>query len=218
MAIHFAFQNSGRKNSYSDLRVGLDLGRLFTFLQQTMARFSTNPELTRSALAEINNVLNKDDLDDSCDSLENLMAILGEFVSSETRLPTTVVFESHSIIGTLQEHLRHHKLATQSFLRAIWIASSTDEILPVYLGLTLHRLAKSYGALNMHREARDLLSKALIKYSVLSKDHAVVLDAKELYCQYEKILLGDWQRHSSQRLPRLELIQENVALERRLSY
>ena len=145
------------------------------------------------------------------------MSILGEFVNSQTQLPTAVVFESHSLIGTLQQHLHHHRLATQSFLRALWITSSTDEISQVYLGLTLHRLGKSYGALNMNREARDLLGKALLKYSVLSKDHAVVLDAQELYSQYEKRGLGDWQRHSSQTL-RLELIEEEPLLERRLSY
>jgi tetratricopeptide (TPR) repeat protein len=184
-----------RKNSFSGLTLGMDLGQLGRFLQQTIPRFASDRDLEMSAVTEYHaltaRIKREVRLENCRDELVNCMTVLSAFLSSASELPGTVIFEAHSLIGCIQETLRQHKLASLSFMKALWIASSTDEVTTELLGVTLHRLGRAYYSMGTYNEAKGLIEKALLQYDAakVHRDHAVVVEAREWLHMYEKHMM-----------------------------
>lgn len=237
MAINRAITvRTWRKTENSGLVVGLALGQLGCFLRQTLPRFSSDRDLETSAWTEYNTItarIKQEVRLESCrDELINCMTVLSSFLVSASELPGTVVFEAHSLIGCIQETLQHHKLASQSFLKALWIASATDEVPSELLALALHRLGRAYGSMGVYNEAKNLIEKALLKYDTANvhRDHVVVVEARVLFSFYETRILQiaaasartnhRWSSFSARyyQPPSLSLIrEEGASTERRTS-
>ncbi len=121
-----------------------------------------------------------------CHELNDCIAIISTFLSScvEPLTPQTLS-EAHYLVGSINEALRQHEQAKQSYLKALWIiaANSTSDIFPTEaLATTLHCLGRTYGLLGKHQEAIQLLCKTQEQYSLLNvrKDHAVMIEVQTL--------------------------------------
>lgn len=223
---------SGR-NSFSMLSVNLNLGHLGRFLRQTIGTFSVDADLTRTASvhceALMERLTREDERIDACHAeIENCVSILSAFLDSsgemQPQLPSTVVYEAHSLIGCMQEILQQHKLASLSFLKALWVASATPEVSTGMLAITLHRLGRAHAAMRMYAEAQKILQKSVAEYAAANvhRNHAVAVDAGELLSWVEKKLEREEQKLLSKRWSSasertLSLIWEEDPTERRMS-
>jgi len=225
---------SGR-NSFSILTVNLNLGDLGRFLRQTIGTFSVDADLTSSARVHFEALLARlmlaDERIEACHAeIENCVSVLFSFLESsgemQLQLPSTVIYDAHSLIGCMQELLQQHKLASLSFLKALWVASVTPEVSTEMLAITLHRLGQAYSAMGMYDEAQKILQKTVTEYTMANvhRNHAVVVDAIELLSWVEKKLeQGQQKEHkiskrwSSASARTLSLILEEDTTERRVS-
>ena len=213
----------------ADLSVD-DLGR---FLRQTIQTFSSDFDLKRSARLQCEALLHRLSQDEggveSCRvELDNCVSILHSFLDSSGEhgkdIPSLVVFEAHSLMGCMQHILKQYKLASLSFLRALWIASATPNVSAELLAITLHRLGRAYTETGLYGEAHQILQKALAEYKIanLHRSHAIVVDATVLLESIDQKLKLQ-HRQSLQKNTRrlvvsartLTLIREDVAAERR---
>lgn len=237
MAIHRGSLSTRRSRSgrfsvrleSADLSVD-DLGR---FLRQTIHTFALDSDLTSSARIHCDALLHRLSQDgnnvESCrEELDNCVSILYSFLASSgehgKEFPSLVVFEAHSLMGCMQHILKQHKLASISFLRALWIASATPNVPAELLAITLHRLGRAYTETGLYVEAHQVLQKALAEYKIanLHRSHAIVVDATGLLESIDQKLKLQ-QRQSLQKSTRrlaasartLTLIREDAAAERR---
>lgn len=182
---------------------------LQTFLLETIPQYSTDRELICISLSECNCLLSKLKEDrssrgntrsassatlyyQSCrEELMNCATVISTFISSAKRLPTRTIFEAHLLAGWIQESVLQIKLANQSFLKALWIASATDAIPTDMLAVTLQCLGRTYGALGQHNEATNLLRNAEKQYIALNvhKDHFVLVEARKLITFHNQRIL-----------------------------
>jgi tetratricopeptide (TPR) repeat protein len=191
---------TARKSSCLGLTMTtLDLGRLRVFLQQTLPKHAADQNLVAMAHIEYNSIMSRIKQDvaiESCrDELVNCSTLLSSFLSgaaTKYRLPSSVIYEAHSLMGCIHELLEQYTLASQSFTKALWIASSTaTDSGRAHTAVALHRLGRSYGSMGRYQEANNLLEKALFKYEAahLHRDHLVVCEARALMsCNQEKIV------------------------------
>jgi tetratricopeptide (TPR) repeat protein len=178
--------NSIRRQALSSLSIGLALDRLGKLLCQTLRQHSNDNDLRMMAVSSHQSLLHRTNEVESCrleccrDELSQIDDVLDAFITSTANLPATVVFEVHSLRGLVQETLCRHKLASQSYLKALWIASATAQIPKEQLAITMHRLGKSYGANGDYKEATALLQRSLSEYeqSNIPKRHVCVADAE----------------------------------------
>ena len=239
MAIHRGLISTKRsrsgRNSLSFLSVDLNLGELGRFMRQTIGTFSSDSDLAISANvhceALVQRVLHDEASVGSCHGeLENCVSILSLFLASSgkqgTEVPCTVVFEVQSLIGCIQDILKQHKLASLSYVRALWIASASSKIPAELLAITLHRLGRAYTEMGLHAEAQQILQKSLAEYSVANvhRNHAVIVDATELLTSIDETLELQGRlegqkskRWSSASARTLALIREDDVAERRVS-
>jgi tetratricopeptide (TPR) repeat protein len=209
MAIHRSFaarmsQRYGSRRNSSPSNVvlctKLDLGMLQSFLLETIPRYSADRECISIALSECNCLNDKLKEDRSgrgnaksasttsyyyqtCrQELINCATVISTFITSVKRLPGRTIFEAHLLAGWIQETVLQIKLANQSYLKALWIASATDAVSVDLLAVTLHCLGRTYGALGQHNEAINLLRNAEKQYVALNlhKDHPVLVEARKL--------------------------------------
>lgn len=140
----------------------------------------------------------------------NVLSILSDFVNSPGLQPQAV-FQVHSLMGSLHYDTKSYRMAVQSFTKALWLASSSAEIDPVHLGLTLHHLGLIHGALSNHEEAMNLLKKALTVYqtSKLPPSNPVHADASSQYSSYCEKLKFSEQAWCSLPQFRLESVEEH---------
>lgn len=132
--------------------------------------------------------------EDACrHELSNCVTVLSDFLGSSdsvARLPGPVLFEAHSLLGCLYETLRQSKLASQSFVTALWIAAvAKDDVATEWRAVTLHRLGRAYAALGRYGDAHALVVQALRTYreaGVHHREAAVVAHARDLLPLYEK--------------------------------
>lgn len=230
MAIKKPFSLPRRSNSFSGLRVDLDVGRLRSFMLHTIPSYCCDSDLKKSASIQSQILAYKCSKGDALchDDLRNCLAILSAFLSSNTCCvpPAFVVFKGHSLVGCILESLGQHRRSSQSFLKALWIASSTSEVSVELLALTLHRLGICYGRQGMFKEAKRLLKLALIKYSAASvhQDHVVVVASRDLLDFYGKQVEDEIEQNrfcsslSGRFNTKLSLIPEEPLTERRKSY
>jgi tetratricopeptide (TPR) repeat protein len=175
-----------RRQALSSLSIGLALDRLGKLLCQTLRQCSHDNDLRMMSVSSYQSLLYRMHEVESCrleccrDELSRIYDVLDTFITSTADLPATVVFEVHSLRGLVQETLCRHKLAQQSYLKALWIASSTAQIPKEQLAMTMHHLGKSYGANGDYKEATALLERSLSEYeqSHIPKRHVCVVDAE----------------------------------------
>ena len=237
MAIHGGFFSTIRsRNGRGPLRldsVDLNVNDLGRFLRQTIQTFSSDSDLTRSARFHCEALLhcvsqNEGSMESCREELENCASILSSFLAALGEhgkvVPSTVVFEAHSLMGCMQHILKQHKLASLSFLRALWIASVTPNVPSELLAITLHRLGRAYSETGQYSEAQQILQKALAEYKVANvhRNHAIVVDASCLLVSIEQKLklqqrqgLNERTRRSAASARTLTLIREDAAAERR---
>jgi tetratricopeptide (TPR) repeat protein len=183
---HTANNTRIRTQDLSSLSIGLALDRLGKLLCQTLRQHSNDNDLTMMAVFLYESLLHRMQEGESCrlescsDELSQIVDVLDVFITSTAELPATVVFEVHSLRGLVQETLCRHKLARQSYLKALWIASSTAQIPKEQLAIAMHHLGKSYGASGDYKEATALLERSLSEYeqSHIPKRHVCVADAE----------------------------------------
>lgn len=72
--------------------------------------------------------------------IHNIITILLEAIDSPTMRSKQVSY-IHSMIGLLYVEAGETNLATQSFIKALWVETTTQYPDKVDVGLTLHRLA-----------------------------------------------------------------------------
>ena len=205
-------QFGNRRNSASwnvVLTTKLDFAMLQTFLLETIPRFSRDRELISISLSECNCLLNKLKEDrhgrgnsksngtatfyyQTCrEELLNCATVMSTFIASVKRLPARTIFEAHLLVGWIQETVLQIKLANQSYLKALWIASVTDAISAELLAVTLHCLGRTYGALGQHNEAVHLLRNAEKQFLALNvhRDHAVLAETRKLVTFHNQRLM-----------------------------
>jgi tetratricopeptide (TPR) repeat protein len=201
MAVHRNMAvRAARKGSCLALTMTtLDLGRLRVFLRQTLPEHAADQKLVTMAHIEYNAIMSRINQDvsiESCrDELVNCSTLLSCFLSgaaTKYRLPSSVIYEAHSLMGCIHEILEQYTLASQSFTKALWIASSTaTDGGRANTAVALHRLGRSYGLMGRYQEANNLLEKALVEYEAahLHRDHLVVCEARVLMrCHEEKMV------------------------------
>lgn len=211
-----------RKNSFSCRGTALDIEGLERFMRHTVPKYSISVDLSASASAAADQLAETIRLygNQSCgEELENSLMVLNSFFGlSKAAVPSSVVFEVHSLAGQIKEAQMNYESAVCSYLKALWIASSSTEMPLEHLGLTLHRLGKVYGQTGDYLQGKRVIGHALATYDRmnLGKDHPCILDAKHARQEYEtKSLISDssWTSIKSDR--RLTLIKEES--ERRVS-
>jgi hypothetical protein len=102
---------------------------------------------------------------ESCqDELSNAVALLSASLSASPDLPTLIVYDIHSLIGLIRELQAGHSAPIQSYLKAFWIASATEDIPQEQLALTLHRLGRAYRLGGNCEQGKILLAKAIQIY------------------------------------------------------
>lgn len=172
----------------SSLSLGLNLDRLQVVLRSVVAKYTDDEDLASMAISECDAITHRSRQDRILrnDDLYNIMNVLEAFLSSSSTLPALVVFEVHSLIGLLSAEQKKYSSAIQSYMKALWMAASADNIPEEELAVTLHRLGKAYGELANHLEAKNLLEKALKVYEKVNvrKDHPCVVDARSAMAHY----------------------------------
>lgn len=230
-----------RKNSFQSLSVDLNLSQLGRFFLQTIpAHTSSDRSLTKMAIAEYTVLTsriqqrqqehqdhhNHDTVKWSSfrDELFNCVTVVSLFLSSVPTVATNIIFEAHSLIGCIHTVLQNHKLASQSYVKALWIASSSccssssssgacdgnhnchvnnlDNCFPMeQLALTLHRLGCSYSCKKRFKDSNDLIEKALVQYHAagVHRDHTVMDQASALLAENQARIQEQEQQKKKQR-------------------
>jgi tetratricopeptide (TPR) repeat protein len=174
-----------RSSSLNSLSVYLNLNQLERVLREDISRYSKDRTLARMACTEFRDLARKYYAEgpDSCQYLlGNAATTMESFVSTSSAMPSRLVFDIHSLIGSIRIMQKQYAEAANSLTRALWIASSTKEVPTEELAVTLHRLAIAYGASNNYDHAKSLLQSSLIAYEKASvaKSHPCVVGAKSL--------------------------------------
>lgn len=119
----------------------------------------------------------------SCqEDLMNAIAALEEFLNVCDQLPATITFDVHTYIGQIKALQNDKSGAVQSFTRALWIASCSEDIPQEYVATTLHRMGQVHAKGGNIVEARGILNKALETYKAANvvSNHPLVANAKRL--------------------------------------
>lgn len=177
-----------RRKSFSGLSMvstGVDAEGLENFLRYTVCTYSHDAELSSVASAEsvgLSHRLQTLGSDGCADELSNVLEMLSSFlsVSATPTVPSSVVYQVHFLAGQIRESRMNYEGAARSYHKALWVASSSEELRNEQLALTLHRLGKVYGKMGNYLQARQLLNNAIATYerSHVHRDHPCVIDAK----------------------------------------
>ena len=117
--------------------------------------------------------------------LSNCSTTISRFLSSWTEPPAPqIMSEAHFLIGCINETLQQTHQAKKSYITALWIitAKSVVHTPTEALATTLHCLGRTYGALEQHKQAKNILRKAQQQYLLLNvhQEHAVMVDVFQL--------------------------------------
>ncbi|CAB9522257.1 expressed unknown protein [Seminavis robusta] len=142
-----------------------------------------------------NNTWTQEDL---CDVISAIQALL----SSVTNPPSSMVAEAHSTIGIIHQRLNQDARATQSFMQALWVQASSDDVSPITIGMTKTRLALAYGRKGESQKAISLLEKAIqdFREGGLSEEHELVTRAKEALHAFHLAETARRNRSNSRRI------------------
>jgi hypothetical protein len=159
---------------------------------------------------------------ESCqDELSNAVALLSASLMVNN-LPTLIVYDIHSQIGLIRESQTGPSSAIQSYLKAFWIASATEDIPPVQVALTIHRLGRAYHLNGNWEQGKSLLARAIQIYEEhnLSREPCMT-EAQEMIRECEQAIKNSKMKWSSLRFGfgQLSLIKEEQEYsERRFSH
>ena len=177
-----------RKRSFGGLRYTLDLDRLLRFFREHVATCNS-PVIVGQAQSMLHTIRNQ-----AVDTtqLQDAVVILESFIDLRS-LSSVVVFEAHSFVGLIRESLFEFASARQSFLRALWIASSSNEVTPENLAVTMHRLAKVIASQRDYAQAKCLFEKARDTYAQahVSSSHPCVVACKEALRSVQQAIQED---------------------------
>jgi hypothetical protein len=148
---------------------------------------------------------------ESCqDELSNAVALLSASLNTSD-LPTLIVYDIHSMIGLIREAQSEPSSSIQSYMKAFWIASATQETPQEQLALTLHRLGRAYYLSGNCMQGKILLAKSIQIY----EEHNLyrepcMAEAKEMLQVCEHKIKASSTRWSSMRgdFRQLSLIKE----------
>lgn len=134
--------------------------------------------------------------------LFDIISALQELLSTVEEPSSTMVADVHSTIGIIHQRLNHDARATQSFLQALWVQTSCDDVPPVTLGLTKMRLALAYGRKGQNSEAISTLEKAISDFRLagLDDDHELVAKATEALQAFHMAVIHKLHRRNSRRI------------------
>jgi len=218
--------NSGRVNSRRKSggaggivclsATSLDGHALEHFLRFTLPRYSRDGGLAAMAEAQgaglAERLETRSSAQGCADDLTNTLDVLSSFLSASTSsIPPSVVYEVHFLAGQIRESQLNHESAARSYLKAIWIASSTDALRRDELALAQHRLGKVYGRQGSYLRAKELLNNAIATYARANYNptHPFVVDARQACQENECHYWASDSSWSSLRSDhRLELIAE----------
>jgi hypothetical protein len=157
---------------------------------------------------------------DTCqDELSNAVALLSASLNTPD-LPTLIVYDIHSMIGLIREHQSGPSSSIQSYLKAFWIASATQDIPQEQLALTLHRLGRAYYLSGNGMQGKILLAKSIQIYEEQNMyREPCMAEAKEMLQACDQKLEASSMRWSSMRgdFRRLSLIKEEQETSERRS-
>lgn len=132
----------------------------------------------------------------------DIISALQELLSSVKEPSSKTVAEVHSTIGIIHQRLNHDARATQSFLQALWVQTSSDDVSPVTLGLTKMRLALAYGRKGHNQEAINILESCLGDFQKggLDEDHELVTKATAALQAFQMAIIHKLHRRNSRRI------------------
>jgi len=187
----------------------VDADALERFLRFTVSTYSRDADLSAMARSESNGLarrLQTLGVEGCADEASNVLDVLSSFLAlSVPTVPSSVVYEVHVLAGQLREAQNNYDGAARSYLKAAWIASSSEELRREQLALTLHRLGTVYGHLGNYLQAKQLLNNAIATYETANfpKDHPYLVDARQASRENESKYWGSdssWSIRSHQRL------------------
>lgn len=120
------------------------------------------------------------------EDLLNAVAVLEEFLNICNQPSAQTIFDAHTYIGQIKAAQKDKSGAVQSFTRALWIASSSEEIASEHVAATLHRLGQVYAKGGNIVEAHGILNKAMETYKAASVSNHLVADAKRLFDEVDQ--------------------------------
>lgn len=195
--------SSYRKGSNRALSVGLQLEKLEQLLCETSRSYCENNVLVQQIRHQFIGLADRkrqSSKELSHNELGDIIDTLKEILNSSPSLPPSLVFHFHSTIGLLRQKRGETDTAAHSFMKALWIATSTHEPQYEEIGLTIYRLGVVRGRTANYSEAVTLLEKGLAIYDSggLPDNHPYVVSASNelemLRPKYEKEI---WRRETS---------------------
>ena len=136
------------------------------------------------------------------EELCDIISALQELLSSVKEPSSTLVWEVHSTIGIIHQRLNHDARATQSFLQALWVQTSSEDVSAVTVGLTKMRLALAYGRKGQNQEAINVLESSINDFHTggLADDHELVVKASEALQGFHTAIIYKRHRQNSRRI------------------
>lgn len=186
------------------LCVSLDVMLLQSFLLETIPKYTSDDDLIHTSYAKYHCLISKLNQNatftnpncnhknryNSCrDELYNCGTVISTFLSTAKHLSSIIIFEAHFLLGCIFEMVLQNKLANQSYVKALWIASATTHDIPLEsLAVTLHCLGRTYGTLGQYTDAIHLLQNAEKQYMTLNvnKDRTVMVEVRKLITEYQQ--------------------------------
>jgi hypothetical protein len=114
--------------------------------------------------------------------LGNVVTVLTCFLDScHASVPPVVIFHVHSLVGQVRDLvLRDPGSALNSYTKALWLASWSEDIPDACVARTLHRIGTVKGCVHRYDEGRKLLRQAVATYAAsgIPPDHPAVVDCQ----------------------------------------
>jgi hypothetical protein len=114
--------------------------------------------------------------------LGNVVTVLTCFLDScHASVPPAVIFHVHSLVGQVRDLvLRDPESALNSYTKALWLASWSEDVPDACVARTLHRIGTVKGCVHRYDEGRKLLRQAIATYAAagISSDHPAVIDCQ----------------------------------------
>lgn len=220
-----------RRNSFTGVSVELDFSELEQFILH-LSTITEDSEIIRTTYAHFRGLSARynsqsPDIDDAliADELHDVVNMLGAILSSAPGLPSKMVAQVHSFVGLIRAKQKRYVCATQSFLKALWLQTASEETQDLEIAITENRLGLAYGLSGNLPQAISLLEKSLEDYDKagMKMEHPCTTAAQSALSAFRTLHLNQNLYTTGTRFGkprRLSHIQEDRELqsERRLSH
>lgn len=114
------------------------------------------------------------------DELNEVVNMFGAILTSARGLPPRYVGQVHSFVGMIRAKQKRFDCAIRSFLKALWLQTSTTDTPVLDTAITQHRLGMAYGDSKNFAQAISLLEKSLQDYerAKMKAEHSCILAAQ----------------------------------------